>query len=47
MLISNQIKTFNAEFNSLHLNYLFTEGNTISDVIKPMVRNYIFTLIRR
>jgi len=28
MLISNQIKTFNAEFNSLHLNYLFTEGNT-------------------
>ena len=28
MLVSNQIKTFNAEFNSLHLNYLFTEGNT-------------------
>ena len=28
MLISNQIKTFNAEFNSLNLNYLFSEGNT-------------------
>ncbi|MDA9025636.1 glycosyl hydrolase [bacterium] len=28
MLVSNQIKAFNAEFNSLNLNYLFTEGNT-------------------
>ncbi len=28
MLVSKQIKSFNAEFNSLNLNYLFTEGNT-------------------
>ena len=28
MLVSNQIKAFNAEFNSLHLNYLFTQGDT-------------------
>jgi len=26
MLVSKQIKSFNAEFNSLNLNYLFTEG---------------------
>ena len=26
-LISNEIKSFNEEFNSLDLNYLFIEGN--------------------
>jgi photosystem II stability/assembly factor-like uncharacterized protein len=26
-LVSDEIKMFNAEFNSLHLNYLFTEGD--------------------
>ncbi len=27
-LVSDEIKMFNAEFNSLNLNYLFTEGDT-------------------
>ncbi|MDG2052173.1 MAG: hypothetical protein P8J69_00105 [Flavobacteriaceae bacterium] len=27
-LVSDEIKMFNTEFNSLHLNYLFTEGDT-------------------
>jgi photosystem II stability/assembly factor-like uncharacterized protein len=28
LLVSDEIMMFNAEFNSLHLNYLFTEGDT-------------------